>query len=78
MDYSVPSVDQIIEEALISEGGEYAAGKLLAEEWERWEVLDDRAITALNDAIQTIQRARDAAEMALSGCRDQSAPLSTN
>lgn len=65
MDYEVPSVDQMIEEALASEGGEYAAGRLLAEEWERWEVLDDRAITFIDDAIEALRRVKGAVEDAV-------------
>jgi len=67
MDYDVPSVDKLIAEALASVDGEYAAGQLLVAEWERWEVLDDRAIDQLNDAIKTLQEVKDAIAKVLDG-----------
>lgn len=69
MDYDVPSVDKCIEEGLNEGGGNYdgapAAAKMVADQWEVWEVLDDRTVGFLEEAIDQLNKIKRTVESVL-------------
>lgn len=65
MDYSVPSVEQILEEGANYIDGRYHVALATEKMWERWEVLDRRAVAELDAAIQHLSELKYAVEKVL-------------
>ncbi|AFJ03855.1 hypothetical protein Q7C_2735 (plasmid) [Methylophaga frappieri] len=60
MDYYVPSVEKILESGTDYIDGRYEVARAAQIMWERWEVLDDRAIAELQVAIEHLSQLKEA------------------
>ncbi|EKF73374.1 hypothetical protein A11A3_14005 [Alcanivorax hongdengensis A-11-3] len=65
MDYYVPSVEKVLEEGTEYIDGRYEVARAAQLMWERWEVLDDRAVSELKVAIEHLSQLKAAIEKVL-------------
>lgn len=68
MDYLVPSVEKLIEDAL--QGGHhydgvYTVARAVKQQWDDWEVLDERAVVSVGAAIEWLQELKHSIELAI-------------
>ncbi|MGO1709071.1 MAG: hypothetical protein ACTHZH_15595 [Oleiphilaceae bacterium] len=65
MDYYVPSVEKILDEGTDYIDGRYEVARAAQLMWERWEVLDDRAVAELKVAIEHLSQLKEAIDNVL-------------
>lgn len=65
MDYYVPSVEKILNEGTDYIDGRYEVARAAQLMWERWEVLDDRAVAELKVAIEHLSQLKEAIDNVL-------------